>query len=80
MFELPVIFTIEQARRAGMRTPPSTTRSPVTRHALEARAAWLSLGRRGWASHYTAALLSELPVPLGQPDLVTLSQGSRSSS
>jgi len=50
---------------------------PAARHALEARAAWISLGRRGWASHYSAALLSGLPVPQGQPDRVTLSQATR---
>ncbi len=47
------------------------------RHVLEARAAWLSLGRRGWASHYTAAVLNGLPVPHGQPALVTISQATR---
>jgi hypothetical protein len=103
MSELPVIFSIEQARRSGMTdaaiyhavarrrlvrvrkgmyctadTWHRSAGSLVARHALEARAAWLSLGRRGWASHYTAALLSGLPVPLGQPDLVTLSQANRS--
>ena len=31
--------------------------SALARHVLEARAAWIALGRRGWASHYSAALL-----------------------
>ena len=43
---------------------------------LEARAAWLSVGRRGWASHYTAAVLNGLPVPRDQPAMVTISQAS----
>ncbi|MGH8776126.1 MAG: type IV toxin-antitoxin system AbiEi family antitoxin domain-containing protein [Jiangellaceae bacterium] len=49
----------------------------VIRHALEARAAWLTIGRRGWACDYTATLLNGLPVPHGQPDRVTLSQATR---
>lgn len=52
--------------------------SPTARHALETRAAWLALGRRGWASHYTAALLHGLPVPHGQPSAVTISRANRS--
>ncbi|MGH8838698.1 MAG: type IV toxin-antitoxin system AbiEi family antitoxin domain-containing protein [Jiangellaceae bacterium] len=52
--------------------------SPTARHALETRAAWLALGRRGWAGHYTAALLHGLPVPHGQPSAVTISRANRS--
>ena len=44
-----------------------TGASPMARRVLETRAAWLAIGRRGWASHYTAALLHGLPVPYGQP-------------
>ncbi len=51
--------------------------SALTRHVLEARAAWIALGRRGWASHYSAALLSGLPAPNGQPAQVTISQATR---
>ena len=54
-----------------------TSNDPALRHVLEARAAWLSLGRRGWASHYTAAVLNGLPVPHDQPALVTISQATR---
>ncbi len=103
MAELPLVFSIEQARQSGLTDAAvhyavdrgrlvrvrkgmycaaevwdGSAGSPVTRHVLEARAAWLSIGRRGWASHYTAALLDELPVPYGQPRVVTLSQGARS--
>jgi hypothetical protein len=52
---------------------------PVVRHALEARAALIAVGRRGWASHYSAATLLELPVPFGQPDRVTISRADRSA-
>jgi hypothetical protein len=51
--------------------------SALARHVLEARAAWIALGRRGWASHYSAALLCGLPVPYGQPARVTISQATR---
>jgi hypothetical protein len=50
---------------------------PAVRHATQARAAWISLNRRGWASDYSAALLTGLPVPYGQPDRVTISQATR---
>lgn len=49
-----------------------TAGSPVRRHALEAYAGLVALRRKGWASHYSAALLNELPVPLREPRLVTL--------
>ena len=52
--------------------------SLTARHVLETRAVWLALGRRGWASHYTAALLHGLPVPHGQPSAVTISRANRS--
>ena len=52
---------------------------PAVRHALEARAALIAVGRRGWASHYSAAMLLELPVPFGQPDRVTISRADRSA-
>ena len=51
----------------------------MARHVLETRAAWLALGRRGWASHYSAAVLHGLPVPHGQPSAVTISQANRSN-
>lgn len=54
-----------------------TANEPVLRHVLESRAAWLALGRRGWASHYTAAVLNGLPGPYGQPAVVTISQATR---
>src|SRR5918995_462950 len=50
---------------------------PAVRHATQARAAWISLNRRRWASDYSAALLTGLPVPYGQPDRVTISQATR---
>ena len=53
--------------------------SPMARQVLETRAAWLALGRRGWASHYSAAVLHGLPVPHGQPSSVTISQANRSN-
>jgi len=53
--------------------------SPMARQVLETRAAWLALGRRGWASHYSAAVLHGLPVPHGQPSAVTISQANRSN-
>jgi very-short-patch-repair endonuclease len=52
---------------------------PAARHALEVRAALIALRRPGWASHYSAARLLELPVPYGQPDVVTISQSDRSA-
>ncbi|HJU96864.1 MAG TPA: type IV toxin-antitoxin system AbiEi family antitoxin domain-containing protein [Jiangellaceae bacterium] len=54
-----------------------TGASPMARRVLETRAAWLAIGRRGWASHYTAALLHGLPVPYGQPAAVTISRTNR---
>jgi Protein of unknown function (DUF559) len=54
-----------------------TASQPALRHVLEARAAWLALDRRGWASHYTAALLNGLPVPHDQPAFVTISRATR---
>lgn len=54
-----------------------TAGDSALRHVLEARAAWLSLNRRGWASHYTAAVLNGLPVPRNQPAMVTISQAMR---
>ena len=54
-----------------------TASDPVVRHALETRAAWLALDRRGWASHYSAAVLNGLPVPRDQPTHVTISQATR---
>jgi hypothetical protein len=54
-----------------------TADDPFLRHVLEARAAWLAIDRRGWASHYTAAVLNGLPVPRDQPVLVTISQATR---
>jgi len=52
---------------------------PAARHALEVRAALIALRRPGWASHYSAAKLLELPVPYGQPEVVTISQLDRSA-
>jgi hypothetical protein len=54
-----------------------TESDPVVRHVLETRAAWLALDRRGWASHYSAAVLNGLPVPHDQPAHVTISQATR---
>lgn len=51
--------------------------SPADRHAIEVNAGWLALGRRGWATDYSAALLHDLPVPHGQPDRVTMSLPQR---
>ncbi|WP_166351581.1 type IV toxin-antitoxin system AbiEi family antitoxin domain-containing protein [Phytoactinopolyspora limicola] len=47
--------------------------TPADRHAIEVYAAWLAIGKRGWASGYSAALLNDLPVPKGQPDVAELS-------
>jgi hypothetical protein len=102
MVELGMVFTLDEAMRAGRSeawvrhalTAKRVVRirrgfycdaelwersaaSPVTRHVLEARAAWIAIGRRGWASHYSAALLNGLPVPFGQPAAVTISQANR---
>jgi very-short-patch-repair endonuclease len=52
---------------------------PAARHALEVRAALIALRRPGWASHYSAAKLLELPVPYGQPEVITISQQDRSA-
>jgi Transcriptional regulator, AbiEi antitoxin len=54
-----------------------TASDPALRHVLETRAAWLALDRRGWASHYSAAVLNGLPVPRDQPAHVTISQATR---
>ncbi|WP_158602801.1 type IV toxin-antitoxin system AbiEi family antitoxin domain-containing protein [Jiangella rhizosphaerae] len=45
----------------------ASARQPAARHILEARAAWLALGRRGWATGYSAAVIAGLPVPHGEP-------------
>ena len=47
--------------------------SVVERHRLEVHAVWATMGRRGWATGYSAALLLGLPVPHGQPGMVTYS-------
>jgi hypothetical protein len=51
--------------------------SPGERHAIEVYAAWLALGRRGWATGYSAAVIGELPVPKGEPRQVGLSLPGR---
>ncbi|WP_246221251.1 hypothetical protein [Phytoactinopolyspora mesophila] len=51
--------------------------SSALRHAIEVWAAILALGRRGWASGYSAALLLGLPVPKGQPEGVEISLPQR---
>lgn len=56
----------------------SSGQSPTRRHAIEVAAAWLALGRRGWATGYSAALLQNLPVPHGQPASVTFALPQRS--
>src|SRR5918994_3928697 len=68
--------------RRGWTEPPAFVGQqgaavPAVRHATQARAAWMSLNRRGWASDYSAALLTGLPVPYGQSDRVTISQATR---
>jgi hypothetical protein len=54
-----------------------TASDPALRQVLETRAAWLALDRRGWDSHYSAAVLNGLPVPCDQPAYVTISQATR---
>lgn len=51
--------------------------SAVDRHVIEVYAAILALGRRGWATGYSAALLLGLPVPKGRPEVVELSLPQR---
>lgn len=55
----------------------ATASDPAARHAIETYAAWLRLGRRGWASGYSAALIHSLPVPDDEPRAVTLSLPQR---
>ncbi|SDS36903.1 type IV toxin-antitoxin system AbiEi family antitoxin domain-containing protein [Jiangella sp. DSM 45060] len=45
----------------------ASARRPADRHVVEACAAWLALGRRGWATGYSAAVIAGLPVPHGEP-------------
>ncbi|NEE00059.1 type IV toxin-antitoxin system AbiEi family antitoxin domain-containing protein [Phytoactinopolyspora halotolerans] len=54
--------------------------SPVRRHAIEIHAALLAMGKRGWASGYSAALLLRLPTPKGEPSDVELSFPRRTQS
>lgn len=55
----------------------ATSGDTVARHALEVRAAWMCLDRRGWASGYSAAALLGLPVPFGEPRTVTITLPQR---
>lgn len=48
-----------------------------SRHRIDAYAAWLSLGRRGWAAEYSAATILALPVPQDQLRHVTMSLAQR---
>lgn len=50
-----------------------STANAADRHAIEVYAAWLAIGKRGWANGYSAVLLNDLPVPKGQPDTTELS-------
>ncbi|PZF79876.1 type IV toxin-antitoxin system AbiEi family antitoxin domain-containing protein [Jiangella anatolica] len=52
-------------------------RRPADRHTVETCAAWLALGRSGWAVGYSAAVIAGLPVPWGEPRPLRFSRPTR---